>query len=419
MSKRKRQARSEYPGLGTEPQRLKGRRLAARPGHRHTSSEHELLELPTWAGVQKGRYVVRPNDGTGKRGFTEDERGAFQVETAGGGQVVVGTAESLGQPGLEPGVYADDLRDGHEPGPIRALFDLSWWAPRPADVPDMRAELVEEWRTGGRLTRVYNTALRDSGASGPPEWEELTLGDAALWYVSAPMCDLLDGAAPSMPETMLERELIPDMRGFVVFERILKGLDAEGTEWEVSTGAMLWGPALWQHPQAGQVPCLGITVYRPVTGLMGLVPLGSLVWPLGTDTDVKLTGDPAKDASMAEDRRRLAALWLLSGQRELTTTQEAQLPRQVLRRASRTGQEPPRVRVVHLRAPVPERGAAEGPTGATGRHLHHRFIVAGHWRNQAWGQGRSQRRPTWIAAYPKGPEGAPLLKRSTVKAWDR
>lgn len=40
---------------------------------------------------------------------------------------------------------------------------------------------------------------------------------------------------------------------------------------------------------------------------------------------------------------------------------------------------------------------------------HHQWIVRGHWRNQAFGEGRKQRRPTWISPYVKGPEDAPML----------
>lgn len=46
---------------------------------------------------------------------------------------------------------------------------------------------------------------------------------------------------------------------------------------------------------------------------------------------------------------------------------------------------------------------------ADGWHLRSRFIVRGHWRNQAHGEGRALRRRQWVQPFWKGPEGA--------KAW--
>lgn len=40
-----------------------------------------------------------------------------------------------------------------------------------------------------------------------------------------------------------------------------------------------------------------------------------------------------------------------------------------------------------------------------------RFAVRGHWRNQAHGTGRKERRMTWIAPHWKGPEGAEALRK--------
>lgn len=49
---------------------------------------------------------------------------------------------------------------------------------------------------------------------------------------------------------------------------------------------------------------------------------------------------------------------------------------------------------------------AQGREGPPLWKVEHRFIVRGHWRNQAVGPGRAERRKTWIAPHWKGPEGA-------------
>lgn len=42
------------------------------------------------------------------------------------------------------------------------------------------------------------------------------------------------------------------------------------------------------------------------------------------------------------------------------------------------------------------------------REYHQRWLVRGHWRQQAHGPGRTQRRATWIDPYIKGPPEASL-----------
>lgn len=54
-----------------------------------------------------------------------------------------------------------------------------------------------------------------------------------------------------------------------------------------------------------------------------------------------------------------------------------------------------------------------------GRLYSHRWLVRGHWRQQAVGTGHTQRRPTWVPSYIKGPAGAPLVDREHVHVWRR
>lgn len=61
----------------------------------------------------------------------------------------------------------------------------------------------------------------------------------------------------------------------------------------------------------------------------------------------------------------------------------------------------------------------EGEAQQRDRTYRHRWIVRGHWRQQAVGPKRGQRRTTWVPSYIKGPEGAPLMERETVMVWRR
>lgn len=60
---------------------------------------------------------------------------------------------------------------------------------------------------------------------------------------------------------------------------------------------------------------------------------------------------------------------------------------------------------------VPQRGRYTKRT--------HRWVVRGHWRNQAYGPDRSLRRQQWIPDHIRGPEGAPRLQRERVYVWRR
>jgi hypothetical protein len=153
--------------------------------------------------------------------------------------------------------------------------------------------------------------------------------------------------------------------------------------------------------------------------------MGMLIWPLGAGTDDRLDDavwrrarEPRLPettvASMSEDRRRLAALWLLSSQPGLATSIRKVQDRPSMRRAQRRGLDP-QVRVVQLRHGPP---ATEGHRDGS-RTYRHRWTVTGHWRNQAVGKEWSDHRPVYINPHLKGPADAPLLDTPKVKAWTR
>ncbi len=67
------------------------------------------------------------------------------------------------------------------------------------------------------------------------------------------------------------------------------------------------------------------------------------------------------------------------------------------------------VSVIRLRRTQPS-----APTGRKYRPRDHRYIVSGHFRNQAYGKGHKQRKRVWIAPYIAGPEDKPLRIREKV-----
>ena len=70
------------------------------------------------------------------------------------------------------------------------------------------------------------------------------------------------------------------------------------------------------------------------------------------------------------------------------------------------------VTIIELRRPAS--AARDGAEGASGRQYRRRWWVDGHWRQQACGPGRTQRKPIWVSPYVKGPEGSPLVAKERV-----
>lgn len=121
---------------------------------------------------------------------------------------------------------------------------------------------------------------------------------------------------------------------------------------------------------------------------------------------------PVPDAAI----RALAAAWLLMEQPKISDRTIVRPDRPVRRALARAGMPDPDVTLIdlrHLRVPQD----AETGTGE-GRTYRHRWVVSGHWRN-AWRPSVGEHRKTWIEAYVKGPDGAPMLATERVNVWRR
>lgn len=81
--------------------------------------------------------------------------------------------------------------------------------------------------------------------------------------------------------------------------------------------------------------------------------------------------------------------------------------------ADRKAAKPHDVTIVNLRHAMDEQGegaAVEEMTDSERREYSHRWIVSGHFRNQAYGPEHSLRKVIWVPAHLKGPKDAPLSK---------
>ena len=80
---------------------------------------------------------------------------------------------------------------------------------------------------------------------------------------------------------------------------------------------------------------------------------------------------------------------------------------------ARRNAKPHDVTVVNLRRAMAEQGHSDLGDDATEserRSYSHRWLVSGHFRNQAYGPGHSLRKVIWIPPHLRGPEDAPLGK---------
>lgn len=239
---------------------------------------------------------------------------------------------------------------------------------------------------------------------------------STLYYVESDLCDLITHAWPSIPPTTLTRELVPDESGFVMFARAMRGLDADHAEFVLTFHALLW---TWVELTVTQQPAIAIIMFALADTIWS--PLGRTDWPIYHDTDEAFLNDDMADpsreqriASQTEDRRLLATLWQLASQHRVVDERRAVVTNKgALRRFQREhGRPPAAVRVIDVRRPPRQRSDEHEH-----RHVEwtRRWIVEGHWRQQAYGEGRTLRRPTWIAPFVKGPADRPLIVSDRVK----
>lgn len=331
----------------------------------------------------------------------------------------------------------------------------------PRDVPELRAWIAERWRPGGVFHQLsalgflgeqiptWDPRNRHAVLTAVADWQSEILAESALWWIAADMVDLIDHAAQDLPPVDYHDGLCPADPAFVVFERPLTGHDAQNPEATISVDALSWSTSRGLAPSGPGLPRRpGITVMaysratpdevfdpanypeqmdlaermglpmppRPVNATDSWVPLGRTDWATGADWDEPIVpGLPeTAHASMAEDRRWLAAMWALASQRNVVDLSDQHAARPTARRAQRARYRTSTVTVVNLRRSLYEGAEREPVDTPSGRTYRVRWPVKGHWRNQAYGPGRAYRRPTYIAPFIKGPLGAPLKQGATV-----
>jgi hypothetical protein len=105
-------------------------------------------------------------------------------------------------------------------------------------------------------------------------------------------------------------------------------------------------------------------------------------------------------------------IWMLASQKGISKPVLQKIDRSAFRRNQRENCNISPIKIINLRKPE---NHDSSDSDSQEMNWSHRWIVDGHWRQQPYGQGRSQTRPVWIAPYIKGPESKPLVVKETVK----
>ena len=292
----------------------------------------------------------------------------------------------------------------------------------PVALPDMRRSAVETLRLvavdpDSALGRL---PARDHAMTA--EWREgiaAQLEAADLFWVTRDMTRAALDASRDMPP-WIPATLAPGPHGILIWDADLPDLPDSLTSHlmrTVTTGARgvrPLGGILWGIYG-------GALHLRALSTTMGARPTLApdiLTWSLPVTEPATDGVDDVDDAQLAVSYLR-AATWSLMMTPTVATAIPSAPDGRDARLRARAGEPPARVTTIDLRPlrTVPPEGA-DIPEGG-GREYRHRWVVRGHWRNQAHGPGRAQRRPVWVPSYIKGPDGAPLLAREHVYVWRR
>lgn len=275
--------------------------------------------------------------------------------------------------------------------PSRILITTSEW---PVAAPPAR--MLPKVRD--RLARL----LRGPDVLGDPTLVDVggdvadTLERGRLYYVDPQFSQMAEHAAAVLPGTVAVPELAPSRHGLLVWATPVGGVDA--TSWSGGTDG-------WLIVRYGGVSTDG----HPEEAAQHL--RDAVGWLLPTyAVEIGYTDRIGADHPAAA----LLATWLLIGQESVAATEPAEIDPPIRKAYQRAGSPVPEVRLVRIRGnaggEVPSVAAEGTSSGRT-----HRWWTSGHWRNQAYGPGRSLRRPVYINPFLKGPADLPIRQSTTVR----
>jgi hypothetical protein len=308
------------------------------------------------------------------------------------------------------------------------------WSPH--RLPRIRQQMMRLHRDAAADMPAIRDRARELGTEQPDvdSVAELTrtadaLGAAELFWVTRDMTAVALDASATIP-AWTPAAARPAPFGLLVWDGGLPELAWRGAPdmaWTVNAlglrvpptvpvDGVLWGPG----PR-------GIR-FTLLTGTAALDQLGALV-PRWAATELFAFG--MIDLPLLEDVpttsrdwssgliAALGATWLLMMQPTVAEPRPLVEPPEPDRPGTRRPRSDRAVTVIDLRRTHPARADRTDSGDGPSRVYTRRWLVRGHWRQQAVGPGRSQRRPTYVPPYVKGPDGAPMIETERVNVWRR
>lgn len=283
-------------------------------------------------------------------------------------------------------------------------------------IPQRPQELPKWRRQVATYLSDHGTALR-RGFEDQPETDReldrlaLLVQVADLYWATPEMSALAVASSAQLSDVDWAKDARPAAAGLIVFADGIGNVDG------IPVDAMTWGPSekglriwCWVHRRRIEVNLHG-------TGVQLLEVLPPLIPTIGEDVEAGHMEVADLPEVLRTPMATLAAAWLLMQQPTLASTSAERPPKPQRKAAARRGEELPDVTMIDLRRRyVPDNEAEPGDSGRTYRY---RWVVSGHWRDQAHGPGRASRKRIWIPSYEKGPADAPLLLTEKVNVWRR
>lgn len=271
----------------------------------------------------------------------------------------------------------------------------------PTDLPKIQAQTSSALEEAARTDYEYRQAHRHNAK---------LLETAELWWVAKPMAILASHAKEDLPSDQTLADNRPTVAGIIIYE----GGTGITTPWEDAPEEHIKISAFGQkiYPQ---VEVVGVIWLPGLLLALTDSPLVPRQTPHDKTFSVALTA-----SAQAHLEKLLITTWLLAEQPHIGVAHRQRLPQHAGAGLGKPAHQS-ELKIIRLREtpthpePWESEQAKEGKKWAQ----QYRTVVNGHWRNQPYGPGRALRKPIYIEPFLRGPSGAPIIIRPTVKMWSR
>jgi hypothetical protein len=257
----------------------------------------------------------------------------------------------------------------------------------------VRDRLARLYQGHDQLPGPYTGQVRTQLAHG--------LLAARLYWIDPEFTTLTEHAAAHLPQMRPELGALPADSGLLVWAQPVTHRQVAAASWTVDHATGTCRIVCYRHIGTG---LNGPALQRVREQIGRLVPTRLIQ---ATPGHALPHGGPAAP---------LVATWLLIAQKAVETL-PAKVDRATRRAYQRQARPAPEVRIVRIKPRPTRRGnTTHGGDGSRGRgQLQQREWVGGHWKHQAHGPKRGQRRLIYVHPYIRGPQNAPLRPASTVR----